>query len=102
MRPSDVVGALANDVGIPGPLIGRISIFENKSFIGLAPDDARKVLDIASSLNVRGQNARLSIARPGADEEGPAPRPTAGPPRDGRGKFWARRHNTLPQKQRRS
>jgi ATP-dependent RNA helicase DeaD len=102
VRPSDVVGALANDVGIPGGRIGRISIFENKSLIGLAQEDAKKVLSITTSLNVRGRDTRLTWAR-SESHEGPRPEPPRQEPRrDGRGKFGARRHNNLPRKQRRS
>jgi len=90
VRPADLVGALANDVGIPGGRIGRISIFENKSFVGLSRDDAKKVLSIARMVNVRGQDTRMDFARGPVNDEAPRRR-------DGHAKFGSKR-NRLPRK----
>jgi ATP-dependent RNA helicase DeaD len=99
--PSDLVGALANDVGIPGARIGRISIFENKSFVGLSRNDAQKVLSIARVVNVRGTNARMDLAHGPAEGNARAQADSGKPRRkDGHAKFGSKK-NHLPRKQRR-
>ena len=95
VRPADLVGALAGDTGIPGNRIGRISIFENKSFIGLSRDDAHRVMAIARSVNVRGQDTRMSLAN-----EGPGPEPRVDRV-DGHAKFGSKKRNKLPRKPKR-
>jgi ATP-dependent RNA helicase DeaD len=63
LRASDLVGALANEAGIPGSVIGRITIHERKSFVGLPPDVASHVLQRTPRLEVRGRQVALSRSR---------------------------------------
>ncbi len=60
LRPADLVGALANEAGVPGHVIGRITIHEFKSFIGLPADIAAHVLQRNPRLEVRGRQVALS------------------------------------------
>jgi len=81
LRPQDIVGALANEVGISGDLIGRIEILERKSFVGLPKDIAEVVLQRAPMLQIRGTNVRLTLAFTGPDAPPRGDRPA---PRDAR------------------
>lgn len=63
VRPKDVVGALANEVGIPGGRIGKITILDTRTFVGLSPQDLDRVLQSRRFLEIRGRNAKLDRAR---------------------------------------
>lgn len=63
VRPKDLVGALANETGIPGGRIGKITILDTKSFIGLDSGDLDKVLRARRSLEIRGRQAKMERAR---------------------------------------
>ena len=71
VRPGDLVGALAGDVGITGRDIGRITVGERNSFVGVSRATASRVLEGRSTLNVRGRDVKLSIAHPGGKDSGP-------------------------------
>ena len=70
VRPQDIVGALANEAGIPGTEIGRISLLDKKAFVGLPRELAERILDDFPVLMIRGKEVNLSLAKPG----------TGGPP----------------------
>ena len=63
VRPADIVGALANEVGIPGSDIGRIDLFGRKAFVGLPRSVADRVLAEFPTLLIRGKSIALSLAR---------------------------------------
>jgi ATP-dependent RNA helicase DeaD len=75
VRPGDLVGCLANELGIPGNRIGRVTILERKSFVGLPRDVAEAVLAERDSLEIRGHKVHISKAHGRPD----------GPMRDNRG-----------------
>jgi ATP-dependent RNA helicase DeaD len=62
VRPGDLVGALANEAGIPGRAIGRITLFGKNSFVGMPRDAAEHVLANHPVLSIRGREVRLSMA----------------------------------------
>jgi ATP-dependent RNA helicase DeaD len=64
VRPADIVGALANEVGITGSDIGRIDLFDRKAFVGLPREVADRVLAEFPTLLVRGRPVALSLAHP--------------------------------------
>jgi ATP-dependent RNA helicase DeaD len=63
VRPSDVVGALANERGVAGPDVGRVTILERKSFVGLPNAIAERLLAEDRPLPIRGVEVRLARAR---------------------------------------
>jgi len=63
VRPGDIVGALANEIGIPGSRIGKIKILDTKSFVGLSERDLSRVLGSRKFLELRGRQAKLDRAR---------------------------------------
>jgi len=77
VRPADIVGALANEVGISGSDIGRINLFDKKSFVGLPSEIAKRVLSDFPVLIIRGIEVHLSLARPRQQEDFGRKRPKA-------------------------
>lgn len=63
VRPADLVGALANEAGVPGNIIGRITIDDHKSFVGLPPDVAAQVLKRYPQIELRGRQVPLTKSR---------------------------------------
>ena len=87
VRAGDIVGAFANELGVPGSSIGKISLHENRSFIGLPKDIAERLLREGSTVQIRGREVQMSLARAdGPMRDGGAPPRRDGPPpprRDG-------------------
>jgi ATP-dependent RNA helicase DeaD len=64
VRAGDIVGAIANEVGIPGRQIGKVSLFDHKTFVGLSKENAEQLLAEHPTLEVRGKHVQLKLARP--------------------------------------
>ncbi len=79
IRPGDLVGALTGETGVPGRLLARITISDNKSFVGCSKETAERILASHSSVQIRGQNVNMALARPGR----PAPSRGSGRPHKG-------------------
>ncbi len=63
VRPGDIVGAIANETGLPGSSIGKIDIFDGKTYVGLSNQDIAHVLDATRTLDIRGRKAKLDRVR---------------------------------------
>ncbi len=72
VRPQDVVGAIAGEAGIEGRAIGRIEIYDRKTFVGMSAATAETVLAAVARISIRGHEVRIAPARP--PEKGPEPR----------------------------
>ncbi len=64
VRPSDIVGAIANEAGLPGRVIGSIDIYDRFSFVEVPNDAAQRVLRALNKTTLRGKEIRASIAKP--------------------------------------
>jgi len=63
LRPKDVVGAIAGEVGIPGKAIGEISIYRDHTFVDVSEKHARQVLrESVGKYMLRGQPVTLKLA----------------------------------------
>ena len=63
VRPSDVVGAIATEVGIPGRAIGEIDIHNDHTFVDVAEMHVRKVLSASTGkYRLRGVPVVLALA----------------------------------------
>ncbi|MFT4624249.1 MAG: ATP-dependent RNA helicase DeaD [Myxococcota bacterium] len=71
VRPGDVVGALTNEAGIDGRLIGRVNIFDRKTFVGVSKQTAALVLERIESVELRGKAVPVRLARPSTAPPGP-------------------------------
>ena len=74
IRPMDLVGAIANEAGIPGKSIGSIDIYDGFAFVEVPSADAQRVIQVMSNTNLRGKRVNVSIARPRDEMDGPPPR----------------------------
>ncbi|MEA3105613.1 MAG: ATP-dependent helicase DeaD [Gammaproteobacteria bacterium] len=76
IRPSNVVGAIANEAGIEGVHIGRVDIREDHSFVDLPEGMPKQVFKLLQKVLVAGRELRISKV----DEKPPKPpRGPAGP-----------------------
>ena len=96
VRPADIVGALANEGGVPGKEIGAIDIYDRFSFVEVPARYQERVLASMAQATLRGRPLEIRIAfegpgspqraaGPGRRDERPAGRrPGGGPPRGDR------------------
>ncbi len=64
VRARDIVGAIASETGIPGKVIGAISIHNNFTFVEVPSQHAREVLMIMKNANIRGNKIAIEPAKP--------------------------------------
>ncbi len=64
LRPSDVVGAIANEAQIPGKSIGIIEIKDTYSFVEIPEQLAGKVVAAIQGSRMRNREIRVEIASP--------------------------------------
>jgi ATP-dependent RNA helicase DeaD len=65
LRPGDLVGAITNEVGLPGKAVGAIDILDRTAFVEVPTAQAQAVVDALSKTKLRGKRPRIQIARPG-------------------------------------
>jgi ATP-dependent RNA helicase DeaD len=64
VRPADLVGAIANEAGVPGDAIGDIDLYDNFSFVEVPEETGPAVIAALNGTTVRGRNPRATIALP--------------------------------------
>ncbi len=64
VRPGDIVGAIANEAGVPGNAIGAIDIMDRSTFVEVPEADAARVMDMLNRTKLRGKRVYVDIARP--------------------------------------
>ncbi len=64
IRPMDLVGAIANEAGIPGKSIGSIDIYDGFAFVEVPSAETQRVIAAMTGANLRGKRVNVSIARP--------------------------------------
>ena len=64
VRPADIVGAIANEAGLPGKAIGAIDIFDEFSFVEVPRDSVTRVLNALGRATLRGKRLNVEVARP--------------------------------------
>ncbi len=63
LRPGDVVGAIAGEVGIPGRAIGEINIHRGHTFVDVSEKHVRQVLQASTgTYHLRGKPVVLTLA----------------------------------------
>ena len=70
VRPSDLVGAIANEAGIPSHSIGEISLFDRFSFVDVPETSAGYVEAALNNTSIRGHAPQATLARPQAHANG--------------------------------
>jgi len=71
VRPGDIVGAIANEAGVPGSAIGVIDIMDRSTFVEVPEADAARVIDALSRTKLRGKKVYVDVARPRQDDGPP-------------------------------
>jgi ATP-dependent RNA helicase DeaD len=95
LRPGDIVGAIANEAGIPGRAIGAIDIYDRVAFVEVPADDRDRVVEALRNTTIKGRKLQIEVADGSSGKSAPpsAPRqfrtPRGGPSgtradRDGR------------------
>jgi ATP-dependent RNA helicase DeaD len=64
LRPGDLVGAISNEAGLPGRVIGAIDILDRTAFVEVPTPDAQKVLAALRRTTIRGRPVKAESARP--------------------------------------
>jgi ATP-dependent RNA helicase DeaD len=64
VRPADLVGAIANEAGLPGNSIGAIELYDHFSFVEVPENSTDRVLKALKRTNIRNHKVSPSIARP--------------------------------------
>jgi ATP-dependent RNA helicase DeaD len=62
ISPADLVGAIANEGGVPGKAIGAIDIYDRFTFVDIPSELVEQVLNAMSNTRIRGQNANIRLA----------------------------------------
>ncbi len=63
VRPQDLVGAIANEAGVPGKAIGAIEITDRFSLVEVPEDAANHVIQVLRDSTIRGK--KVSVRRDG-------------------------------------
>lgn len=71
ISPADIVGAVANEGGVPGKAIGAIDIYDRFALVDVPSAYVEGVLAAMSNTRIRGQNANIRLAAP---QDADAPR----------------------------
>jgi hypothetical protein len=61
VRVGDIVGAIANEAGVPGEKIGQVDLFESHATVELDAADAAKVVAALSNATLRGRRLSARI-----------------------------------------
>ncbi len=61
VRPADIVGAIANESGLPGRSIGAIDVRARMSFVDVPRPAVRQVLQALNHTTIRGQRVRATV-----------------------------------------
>jgi ATP-dependent RNA helicase DeaD len=83
VRASDIVGAIANEAGVPGRAIGAIDIYDRFTFVELPAEYKDQVLERMARAKIRGRPVNIRVADPdrGRGQEGDDRGPGGRPPR---------------------
>jgi ATP-dependent RNA helicase DeaD len=60
VKPSNIVGAIANETGLSSKQIGQIEIFADHSIVGLPGDMPREILEHLKKVWVANQQLKIS------------------------------------------
>jgi ATP-dependent RNA helicase DeaD len=60
-QKGDIVGAIANEVGLDPRSVGKIRMFKDHSFIDLPQDMPKEILDALKTVWVQGHQMNISI-----------------------------------------
>jgi len=62
VRPQDIVGAIANEAGVPGRAIGAIDIHDTYTFVDVPTDAAQRVIEVLNASTIKGRPVNVEVA----------------------------------------
>jgi ATP-dependent RNA helicase DeaD len=65
LRPGDLVGAIANEAGVPGSVVGAIQIFDDFALVDVQAGVVDGVADALRGARIRGRQVEVRRERPG-------------------------------------
>ncbi len=74
LRPGDLVGAISNEAGLPGRVIGAIDILDKTAFVEVPAPDAQHVITVLRNATIRGRRVKVEMAGPPMRGSGPPQR----------------------------
>ena len=63
IRAKDIVGAIANEAGIPGKTLGEIAIFDEYTFVDVPNEFVRDILHGMKHAKIKGKRLHIEIAK---------------------------------------
>ena len=63
IRAKDIVGAIANEAGIPGKTLGEIAIFDEYTFVDVPNEFVRHILHGMKHAKIKGKRVHIEIAK---------------------------------------
>lgn len=69
--PGDIVGAIANEAGVPGREIGTIDTYDRFTFVEVPAQYKEQVLAQMANTSIRNREVSFRVARPRDEEAGP-------------------------------
>jgi ATP-dependent RNA helicase DeaD len=64
VRPGDIVGAIANEAGVPGKAIGAIDIYDSFTFVDVPAQYKEQILSGMSDTAIRNREVKVQVATP--------------------------------------
>ncbi len=64
LRPSDLVGAILSETGLPPRTVGAIDILDRVAFVEVPSQHAQRVIDALSNTKLRGRRPKVGHAHP--------------------------------------
>lgn len=90
IRPGDIVGAIANEAGVPGQAIGAIEIMDRSTFVEVPEAQAACIIEALNQTKLRGKRVNVDIARPRQQQpfsnDAPPKRSGSGRSKEGEGR----------------
>lgn len=63
IRAKDIVGAIANEAGVPGKTLGEIAIFDDYTFVDVPNEFVRDILHGMKHAKIKGKKVHIEIAK---------------------------------------
>ena len=62
IAPSDVVGAILGETGLPGKMVGAVDIRERHLFVDVASEHVRSVVAKLNRALIKGRRVKVKVA----------------------------------------
>jgi ATP-dependent RNA helicase DeaD len=83
VSPSDIVGAITGETGLPGRAIGAIRIFNQQSFIDVPASQAQAIIETLNRSRIRNVAPEMRLAEANEMPSDPPRKPKKGAPQHG-------------------